>query len=158
MQSSKLTFQKRYKIFADYFQFYLMDAVEYPYAPEDFTNEDLRRKIMARKHIVVIFPVRNMTIPVEVEVFDVAPEVNLDEWQHVAEASLELSSGKLLIEELGGKSVDTISLSPSAYRIRVFYGDLDKLSFNGLEGEDHYKIVMWPAQYEKIKVLKQYEN
>ncbi len=158
MNVSQFLCKKHYNIFADYHQFYLMDAKEYPNAPEDWSDEDVRRRIKAEKYIVVIQPERNMTVPVDLEIVGSMPDDDFENWNHVAEASLDLPSGKLLIEECGGGIIDTIVLSPNSYRIRAYYGDLDKLSFDGLEGKDHYKIIMWQAPFEDVKVLKQYEN
>jgi hypothetical protein len=158
MESVKFPFRRHYEIFADYHQFYLMDAEEEPFAPEDWTNEDVQRRIKAEKHIVVIQPERNMTVPVELEILNSAPDNSFDQWQHIAEASLELPSGKLQIEECCGKTKDIINLDSESYRIRAYYGNLDKLSFDGLEGDDHYKIIIWQAPFEDVKVLKQYKS
>src|SRR5215216_2363542 len=142
MESVKLPFKRHYEIFVDYHQFYLMDAEEEPFAPEDWTNEDVQRRIKAEKHIIVIQPERNMTVPVDLEIVDSAPDEDFENWDHIAEASLDLPSGKLQIEECCGETKDILVLPSGLYKIRAFYGDLNKLSFDGLEGEDHYKIVM----------------
>jgi len=159
MESVKILYKKHYEIFADYHQFYLMDAEEEPFAPENWTDEDVQRRIKAEKYIVVIQPERNMTVPVELLILDSELQDDFQDWNHVAEASLDLPSGKLqIIECPTGDVIDEIVLSPSTYRVRAFYGDLDKLSFDGLEGDDHYKIVMWQAPFENVRVLKQYKN
>lgn len=158
MKTSKILYKRHYEIFANYHQFYLMDADKYSNAPLDYTNEDIRRRIKAEKYIVVIQPERNMTVPVDLEIFDSAPDEDFENWDHIAEASLDLPSGKLQIEECCGETKDIIVLPSGSYRIRASYGDLDKLSYDGLEGEDHYKIVMWQAAFENVKILKQYED
>lgn len=154
-----MNIKKHYEIFADYHQFYLMDAKEEPFAPEEWTDEDVQRRIKAEKYIVVIQPERNTTVPVDLEVLDCSPPDDFQDWYHVAEASSDLPSGKLRIEECPtGDVIDEIVLSPNTYRVRAYYGDLDKLNFDGLEGDDHYKIIMWQAPFECVRVLKQYEN
>ena len=30
------------------------------------------------------------------------------------------------------------------YRARIYYGGLNSLSEDGLEGDDHYRVVLWP--------------
>src|SRR5215471_5201358 len=55
------------EVFADYFQFYVWDAGVSPLAPEDYTDEDVRRRVKVAPNVVVVLPVRNMTVPVEVE-------------------------------------------------------------------------------------------
>ena len=44
-------------------------------APEDYTDEDVRRRIKTGIDVVVIQPERNTTVPVEVEVHDADPGV-----------------------------------------------------------------------------------
>jgi hypothetical protein len=51
-----------------------------------------------------------------------------------------------------------IELPLGAYRARIYYGDLNSLSDDGLEGNDHYRIVLWRASPGPIKVLKRYEK
>ncbi len=158
MKISETLYKKHYEIFADYHQFYLMDAEENLTYPEDWTDENVRQRIKAEKYIVIIQPERNMTVPVDLEIFDSEPEEDFENWQHIAEASLNLPSGKLQIEECCGEIKDVLILPAGSYRIRAFYGDLNKLSFDGLEGDDHYKIIIWQAPFENVRVLKQYEN
>ena len=40
------------------------------------------------------------------------------------------------------------------YRARIYYGKLDALSEDGLEGEDHYRVVLWPGDPTPPVVLK----
>ena len=147
---------KRYEIFADYHQFYLWDPENDPDPVLDYTDEDVVRRIKAAPHIVVIQPERNMTVPVELEITDRAPDLDLDRWDHVAEASLDLPSGKLEIHECTTGSVDILPVSPGTYRIRAYFGGLGTLSADALEGDDHYRLVMWPAPSADIAILKQY--
>lgn len=150
--------KKQYEIFADYHQFYLMDAEEYPNAPEDYTDEDVRQRIKTGKNIVVIQPERNTSVPVELEILDASPSDDFEKWSHVAEASLDLPSGKLLIEDGTGSSIDEIILLAGTYRVRAYFGNLDKLSSDGLDGDDYYKLALWSSPFEEIKVLKQYQG
>ena len=46
-------------------------------------------------------------------------------------------------------------VSPGTYRVRALYGNLDSVSPSGLEGDDHYVVVMWPAKWAPLVVLKQ---
>jgi hypothetical protein len=68
-------------------------------APTDYTDEDCRRRIKTGPHVVVIQPERNMTVAVEVEVHDADPGFDPAEWDHIAEASLHLSTGQLQVHE-----------------------------------------------------------
>lgn len=149
---------RRYDIFADYFQFFLWDEGKRPDAPTDFTDEDIKRRVKAAPFLVVIQPARNMTVPVEVEVTDGPPALLVDDWDHIAEASLDLPSGRLEIHESTGGSIDVLPVLPGTYRARACFGGLDTLSDDGLDGDDRYRIVLWPAPFAPVEVLKQYED
>jgi hypothetical protein len=150
--------KKRYEVFADYFQFYLQDEGERPEAPIEYTDEDIDRRIKAAPFLVVIQPARNMTVPVEVEVTEEAPALLPEDWDHIAEASIELPSGRLEIQECTGGSIDVLPLVPGTYRARAYFGGLDTLSQDGLDGDDRYRIVLWPAPFAPVALLKRYEG
>lgn len=146
----------RYEIFADYFQFYLWDAGVKPAPPIDYDQDDLTRHIKAAPHIVVIQPVRNMDVPVTLALVAAPPPLDLDVFDHVADASLDLPSGRLEIHECTGGSIDIIALSPGSYRVRACFSGLDTLSADGLDGDDHYHLVLWPAPSAPVAVHKQH--
>ena len=147
---------KRYAIFADYHQFYLWDHGTSPDAATNYTDEDVARRIKAEPFLVVVQPERNMEVPVELELAEQAPDLDLSAWDHVAEASLDLPSGRLEIHECTGGSIDILAVPAGHYRVRAYFGGLGTLSEDGLDGDDHYRIVIWPAPCADIAVLKQY--
>jgi hypothetical protein len=149
---------RHYEIFADYFQFYLWDADEKPEPPTDYSDTDVQARIKAAPFAIVVQPVRNMAVPVVLDVTTTAPTLALDAWDHVAEASLELPSGRLEIHECTGGSVDILDVAPGSYRVRALFAGLDTLSDDGLDGEDHYQLVLWPAPNGPVEVLKQFEG
>jgi hypothetical protein len=149
----------KFEIFADYFQFYIWDAGVDPSAPIDYTDADLRNRIKVAPNVVVIQPIRNMTVPVELDVCSSDPGVELQDWDHVAECSLELPTGMLQVHECTGGAILDISVAPGVYRLRAHFGGLDMLSEDGLEGDDHYKIVLWKEQTPTpLRILKQWEG
>ena len=149
---------RRYQIFADYHQFYLWDHGKSPDAPVDYTDEDVRRRVKADLFVVVVQPERNMTVPVELRIAERAPELDLAAWDHVAEASLEVPSGRLEIHECTGGSVDILPVKPGFHRVRAHIAGLSTRSTDGLDGRDSYSITVWPAPFAEVAVLKQYER
>ncbi len=149
-----------YKIFADYHQFYLMDDEVQPLIPEDVTGEDCRLRIKVAPHIMVVYPARNMEVPVTIEVHDAEPSTDLAAWDHVAECSLEVPSGRIVIAGCTDYLPDCARLLvvPGTYRAQVQYGGLGSLSEDGLAGDDHYRISLWPAPYKEVQIIKQYEE
>ena len=150
--------KRQYSVFADYHQFYLWDPQASPEAPTDYTDLDIDRRIKAAPHVVVIQPERNMKVPVTLEVLSEPPYSDLAAWDHVAEASLELPSGELEIHECTGGSLDRIPIAPGTYRVRAYFGKLGELTDDGIDGNDHYAIALWPAPAAPIEILKQYPS
>ena len=147
---------RRYTVFADYHQFYLWDAGTRPDAPTDYTPLDAARRVKAAPFVVVIQPERNMDVPVEVELVDHVPKPALEAWDHVAEASLDVPSGRIEIHECTGGSIDIFPVAAGPYRVRAYFGGLGTLSDDGLDGDDHYRLVLWPAPPAPVAVLKQF--
>ena len=147
---------RRYRILADYHQFYLWDHGANADTALDYTDEDVRRRIKTGPSLVVVSPERDMEVPVELEIADRAPDLAPEGWDHIAEASLDLPSGRLEIHECTGGSVDILPVPAGPYRVRTYHGGLGTLSEDGLDGDDHYRIVLWPAPVADVAVLKQY--
>ena len=148
--------KRSYTIYADYHQFYLRDEERAPSEPSAFTQADAERRIKADPFVVIVQRERNMTVPVEFEIAEGAPPLALENWDHVAEASLEVPSGRLGIEECMGNRVDGFVVTPGSYRVRFCCAGLTTLSEDGLEGNDRYAIALWAAPSAEVSVLKQF--
>ena len=51
-----------------------------------------------------------------------------------------------------------LPVSPGCYRVRVYYGGLDTLSTDVLEGEDHYQVAFWPEDDRDPEILKKWPS
>jgi hypothetical protein len=149
--------RQAFEVFANYRQFYLWDRGMTDQAPEDYTDEDVRRRIKTGPYVVVIQPARNTTVPVEVEVHDADPGFDPAAWNHVAEASLHLPTGRLQVHECTGGPVAEFAVEPGWYRVRSLHGGLGTVDETGLEGGDHYRAVLWPAPPDDVRVVKAWE-
>lgn len=147
-----------YNLFADYHQFYLLDDEVQPRIPEDVTTEDCRLRIKVAPYILVVYTARNMEVPVTIETCDVEPSTDMSAWDHVAECSLEIPSGRIVIAGCTDYLPDCarLQVAPGSYRARVQFGALGTLSADGLNGDDHYRISLWPAPAEALQIVKQY--
>lgn len=47
-----------------------------------------------------------------------------------------------------------IAITPGSYRARVYYRGLSTVSANALQGEDFYRVVLWPAPPSAVHVHK----
>jgi len=146
------------KLFADYFQFYLQDETSPEVDPALWTKEAVGRLLAVGAGFLMVGTVRNMTVPVTVEVFDREPSEEVGTWDQINECGLEVPSGRIVVSGCTDYFRDAarITVPPGWYRVRLFYGNLDALSKDGLEGDDFYKVLLWPSDSPvPLTVVKQ---
>ena len=146
------------QLFADYFQFYLLDDNDgLISAAKIWTREGSERKLAAGPGIIAIGTARNMNVPVIIKVQSDESLEEFEKWDKVNECSLTVNSGKIVVMGATDYYDDAarINVQPGTYRVRIHYGSLESISENGLDGDDHYELILWPdAEERPIKVLK----
>jgi len=144
-------------LFADFFQFYIQDEAVPDDLSEAWTEEATDRMLATAFGTIGIGTVRNMDVPVSLQILDRQPDDDSSQWDHVVEASLDVVSGRIVISGCTDYLPDAegIDLPLGTYQVRVSYGGLDTLSANGLEGDDHYRVQLWPATSIEVRVVKQ---
>ena len=145
-----------FTVFADYHQFYVWDAGVGMTAPEDYTSQDVERMVKVVENVVVIQPVRNLGVPVELEVHLSDPGCDLALWDHVVECALALPTGRLQVHECTGGPVLDLPVERGIYEARLLFAGLSTLSADGLDGSDHYRIELWPGSKRELSVVKQW--
>jgi hypothetical protein len=147
----------RLTIFADYHQFYVWDSeTSGRHAPEEWTDQDIEDRAKFAAGVVVICPVRNMNVSVEVGIWDSEPQAIFDQWQHAVEAPLT-TTGRIEIDECTGESQAGFDVPPGDYKVRALYRGLDTLSEDGLEGNDFYEIQIWKSPCTSLRVIRRWE-
>jgi hypothetical protein len=146
------------EVFADYHQFYVWDGGTEPKAPEDWSDEDVRNRAKMAEHVFVVCPLRNMTVPVRVTLAEAEPAVDLTRYDHAVEGSVAMPTGQLRVHECTGGELLAWKLKPGTYRVLALFSGLGTISSDGLEGQDEYRIVLWPGSAVPLKVLKQWSN
>ncbi|WP_419896501.1 hypothetical protein [Roseomonas sp. USHLN139] len=144
-------------IFADYFQFLLQDAAlrERPAPPWD--EATLADGVVAMPGLLAFATARNMQVPVAAELLPAEPALDLGGVDHAVEASLE-SRGMLILAG-GTDYLPTAARLPvpaGPLRVRLLCRGLDRLSEDGLAGEDSYRLLLWPAALAGVAVLKRH--
>ena len=144
-------------LFADYFQFYIRDEAAQGDLSQAWNEESTDRLLAVAPGTVGIGTVRNMDVPVTVDVLEHAPEDDFPKWDHVVEAGLDVTSGRVVIAGCTDYLPDAkrIEVPPGTYRVRVSYGALETLSEDGLSGDDRYRVQLWPAALTAVRILKQ---
>lgn len=133
------------EVFADYQQFYVQDGGVNPPAPEDWTDEDVANRVKVAQNVAVVCPVRNMSVPVEIELHDSHPDEPAEGWDHVVHCSVAVPTGHLQVHECTGGPVLDWRIKPGEYELLVLFGGLATISDDGLDGQDHYKVLVWPG-------------
>lgn len=148
------------ELFADYFQFYIQDEKVDGDLSDSWTTEAVELLLATTDGTIGVGTVRNMDVPVTIITFDVAPPFLTDNENAIGqinECDIEVSSGKIAIAGCTDYFPDAkrIELKNGIYRARIYYGNLDKLSEDGLDGEDFYEIHLWQTdQKQDIKIIR----
>ena len=147
----------RLVIVAEYHQFYVWDPVTSGRnAPEDWSEQDIANRAKLASGVVVVCPVRDTEVPVEVGIWDEEPQVVFALWQHVVEAPL-ITTGLIEIDECCGAPKASFSVDPGDYTVRALYRGLDKLSEDGFEGDDFYEIQIRKSPCAGFRVIKRWD-
>jgi len=76
-------------------------------------------------------------------------------YDHIVEGSLKVSSGYLHVLTCPDMDVELkVKLDPGIYRVRVYSSNLS--SVEGDEGDDFYRLEVWPNEYQERKVIVKY--
>ncbi|KIQ05695.1 MULTISPECIES: hypothetical protein [Pseudomonas] len=147
------------KLFADYHQFYLQDEVTEGDLSQSWGTEAVERMLAVADGVVGVGTLRNMEVSVTLEFLDAEPTVEPASFDHIAEASLVVRSGTLVIAGCTDYFPDAarFALAAGNYRVRLSISGFDTLSEDGLDGEDHYLVQLWQAPLIEPVVLKQGE-
>ena len=148
------------RLFADYYQLYLQDGEDAEDVPDDWSEQLIEQKIAVSPGVIGISTARNMTVPVQVNLLTSKPDNDdFSNWDHVAEASLEITSSNIIVAGCSDYFPDALHIPvlPGLYRVRVYYGELGSISEDGLRGNDHYRVVIWPEkEYRVPEILKKW--
>jgi hypothetical protein len=79
------------------------------------------------------------------------------QYDHIVEGCLQVSSGILQLLDCSGRKVQLqINIDPGAYRVRIYSSNF--ASVIDEDGDDLYRIEVWPSEQLDRLVLKQYHT
>ncbi|MES2379787.1 MAG: hypothetical protein V4538_02015 [Bacteroidota bacterium] len=148
------------ELFADYFQFYIQDEKVDGDLGDKWTTEAVEQLLATADGTIGVGTVRNMYVPVTIKTFDIEPPFLTDNENvivQINECDIEISSGKIVIAGCTDyfPEAKRIELKNGIYRARLYYGNLDKISDDGLDGDDFYEIHLWLTDKKQdIKIIK----
>lgn len=138
---------QHFELFADYYQFYLQDEHASGDWADAWTDEAVAQLLAVAPGVIGVGTARNSAVPVEVEVLEAEPAGDLSQWERVNECSIDVPSGRIVIAGCTDYFPDAarVAVRPGSYRARIYYAGLDTLAPDGLQGDDRYRVVLWPA-------------
>lgn len=148
------------EIYADYSQFYLQDeSIINEDCSSAWTQEAVDTMLAISEGSIIVGTMRNMTVPVTIRIFETEPELrnDIDNIGQINECDLVTNSDKLVLSGCTDYLPDAlrIEVKKGIYRARLYYGNLDTISEDGLDGDDFYEIHLWPSDKRSgLKVLK----
>lgn len=152
------------ELFADYFQFYLQDEKASGDIRDIWTQEAVDNLLALTEGVIAVGTARNMDVPVTIKIYENEPNLfadNQNEIGQINECDLNIISGNMVVSGCTDYFPDAkrIGVPKGLYRTRIYYRNLDKLSEDGLDGEDFYELHLWPTdKKEGMKVIKHKNN
>jgi hypothetical protein len=92
--------------------------------------------------------------PMLVEVRQHEPGDDRQQWDHEVDLDLDIPSGVLLLEGSGGSGIQRIKVPQGRYRARVSGRRFVALGFAGANGNDSYRLRLWPSEEDTEPVLR----
>ncbi|MDQ8754941.1 hypothetical protein RCO27_01750 [Sphingosinicella sp. LHD-64] len=144
------------EVFADYFQFYVCDEARNTDTGEVWDHGTVDRMLATGPDLIAIGTARNMGVPVLLEIHATPPADDFDAWERVIECSFAAPSGTIVVAGCTEYYPDCprFSVEPGDYAARISYAGLTDLSENGLEGNDRYRVQLWPGKRPEVTVIK----
>lgn len=141
------------EIFASHMQFYVADADGEQRTDLVWDGGGLERHLGAAEGVIAVGTVGYCDVPVTVEVWGEQPPLDLDGWDHVVEASLDVSSGRVALGGVEGPAeLAPLVVARGTYRVRSSAAGL--ADADEFDGGDRYRIQLWPAEAAQPEVVK----
>lgn len=138
-------------LLADYHQLYVQDdgTPGHPTGslPIQWTEADVHRRLIGNDGSLVLSTARNMPVPFRVAAFAQRPQIDWGDYDHAIESGLTIRSGRLIIAGLmdDPSTAARAALAPGLWSAHALFQGLGSLSADGLDGEDRYRLLLWPA-------------
>lgn len=136
----------RGELLADYHQILITD--DYTFDGEvNWEDEELWSLLISSTQYLIIGTVRSMPVSVEVVIMTTPPVIEVTEWDHVNECSIEITSGILRIMGMTDYAPHSpvLHVEKGIYGATICYANLILTDEYGLEGDDSYHIFLWPT-------------
>lgn len=141
--------------YTQYNQFYIVDK-SFPVKTDgDFWSESAYEdRLAVNEGILGVGTECYGPVKGEINIVEIANNAyDSSSYDHIVEVSIEIKSGVLEVQDCPTSSVQlAISLTAGFYTVRIYSSNLE--SVDGDEGDDYYKIEIWPSNKKLKEVLK----
>ena len=98
----------------------------------------------------------NSDTPMRVEVWATEPAGDTDDWLHEVDVDLDVPDGRLVFEASGGGAQIPLEIPANRYRVRVSGAGYTERGAAGADGDDYYRLRMWPRTTDTEPELRKY--
>jgi hypothetical protein len=151
---------QRFKLFADYFQFLLMDEN----CEDDFSNiwseGALGRMLALGATSASVGTLRNVDVNVELHVLQSEPNLQIDSVDHAALGSFSVPSGQLVI--LGctdhKATAARVTVQAGPHQVLTTVTGVDTIKYESDPADDLYSVYIWPGDLIEPRLLKHWKS
>ncbi|MEY2875580.1 MAG: hypothetical protein RLZZ373_2951 [Pseudomonadota bacterium] len=149
-----------FTVFADYFQFVVQDETSEDDFASIWTPEALDIALAVGRSALCPGTLRNVEVPVEVRVGETEPQVDLAAVDHAVEASLEVSSGSIVVMSCTAYLPDAprFALPAGTYRALSIMSGISSITAEWEPADDKYIVYLWPGSLRHPKLLKHWKG
>jgi hypothetical protein len=154
------TMKYQLDFYTEYNQFYICDkASERATGSDNFwTIAAYEDRMAQEKGVLGVGTQSYGHIKCELDILNTANNLlDTNQYDHIVEAGVKITSGILQVLSCPTSEVELeVKIKPGTYRIRVYSSKLSTADIDEDEGNDRYKIEIWPDTNMERKVLKRY--
>ena len=143
--------------YASHHQFYIEDAINPGDTgdPSFWTDSAYTDKLAIVERTIGIGAGSYGFVKIVSELHDSEPDLDLDAWDHVTEASLMVMSDTIQVIGCLDNDGERFTVPPGPYRVRCCHADLAVAVQDG-QGDDWYVVQIWPAAESPRAILKRW--
>ena len=125
-----------------------------------WTEEAFSRMLAIGPGAICPGTLRNVEVPVQIVFTDQAPSLSLNQVDHAAEASLSISSGKLVVTSCTdyGPDAPRIEVPPGHYRALFVATGISSITTEWDPADDKYTLFLWPGSEREAKLIKHWNS
>lgn len=152
--------KQKFNFDTQYYQFYIEDGSDKNKGPSSspffWDEKALNERLALTNGVIGVKTESYGNIKGEIEILNHEnTDLNLDNYDHVVEAGIHIQSDKLQILDSPNSHIEvSIKIIPGIYRVRIYSYNLNSVIDD--DGNDYYRIEIWPSKETERKVLKQY--